>query len=121
MLERHLQAHVLVAVVEAVEQDLGLGLVRGDVVADLRGPQLAALVALPDREALHDVGMGLGHRGDLGAHLGVGVEPLVARRERPGGPGGRDRRQHRDKQRSDQPGEDGRGGAEARDAGLHVA
>ena len=40
----HLEAHVLVGVVEAVEQDLGLVLVGPDVVADLGRPQLAALV-----------------------------------------------------------------------------
>jgi hypothetical protein len=43
----HLEAHVLVGVVEAVEQDLGLVLVGAHVVADLGRPQLAALVRLP--------------------------------------------------------------------------
>ena len=58
----HLEAHVLVGVVEAVEQDLGLVLVDVDVVADLRRPQLAALVALADREQVDDVGVGRGDR-----------------------------------------------------------
>ena len=52
--ERHLDAHVLVGVVAAVEHDLGLGLVDADVVGDLDRPEVAALVALADREAGHD-------------------------------------------------------------------
>ena len=49
--EALLDRQVLAGVVEAVEEDLGLGLVGLDVVGDLRGPDLAALVALADREA----------------------------------------------------------------------
>ena len=41
---------MLARVVEGVDQDLGLVLVLGDVVADLGGPDVAALVALADRE-----------------------------------------------------------------------
>ena len=51
----HLGAEVLARVVEAVEEDLGLALIGADVVADLGGPQLAALVALADGEDAHDV------------------------------------------------------------------
>ena len=57
----HLEAHVLVGVVEAVEQDLGLVLVGRDVVADLGGPQLAPLVAWPIQK-VDDVGVGGGDR-----------------------------------------------------------
>ena len=45
---------MLVGVVQAVEQDLGLVLVGADVVADLGRPQLAALVAVADREQVDD-------------------------------------------------------------------
>ena len=51
IVERHLGGHVLVGVVTAVEHDLGLGLVDADVVGDLDRPDVAALVALADREA----------------------------------------------------------------------
>ena len=85
--ERHLGGHVLVGVVPAVEHDLGLGLVDADVVGDLDRPDVAALVALADREAVDDVRVGGRHRGDLGCHLGVAV---VA------GPPGRELRRGRD-------------------------
>ena len=71
--ERLLEREVLAGVVDAVEHDLGLGLVGGDVVGELGDPDGAALVALPDRAELDDVGVrGLGGL-DLGDHLGVGV------------------------------------------------
>jgi hypothetical protein len=47
---------VLVCVVEAIEHHFRLRFVGPDVVRDLHGPQLAALVALPDRKALDDRG-----------------------------------------------------------------
>ena len=52
-----LGAKVLAGVVEGVDQDLGLGLVRRHVVADLGGPDVTALVALADREDRDDVGV----------------------------------------------------------------
>ena len=52
--QRHLGRHVLVGVVSAVEHDLGFGLVDRDVVGDLDRPDVAALVALADREAGDD-------------------------------------------------------------------
>ena len=61
---------VLPGVVEGVDQDLGLGLVRGHVVADLGDPDVAALVALADREDRHDVGVVLLRPRDLGDQLG---------------------------------------------------
>ena len=76
--QRHLDAHVLVGVGPAVEQDLGLVLVDAHVVRDLDRPQLATLVALADREALDDIGVGRGDRRDVGRELGVGVEALPA-------------------------------------------
>ena len=85
----HLEAHVLVGVVDAVEQDLGLVLVDADVVADLGRPQLPALVALADGEQVDDVRVRGGDRMDLRDHLGVGVVALPARREFLGREGGR--------------------------------
>ena len=79
--ERHLEAHVLVGMVEAVEHHLRLGLVGPDVVRDLHRPQIAALVALPDREALDDRRVGVGRGLHLGGHLRVRVERLLAGRE----------------------------------------
>ncbi len=84
--QRHLQAHVLVGVVEAVVQDLGLGLVAADVVADLRRQQLAAPVALADREQVDDARVGGGDRLDLVDHLGVRVVAPPALRELVRGP-----------------------------------
>ena len=52
-----------------------------DVVGDLGRPDVAALVALADREALDDVGVGGRHGGDVGGHLRVAV---VAGPGRPG-------------------------------------
>jgi len=72
---------VLPGVVQRVEEDLGLVLVGPHVVADLRRPQLSALVALADREDLDDRRVGGGDRVDLGGHLGVGVVTRVLRRE----------------------------------------
>ncbi len=74
-------------VVDAVEHDLGLGLVGGDVVGHLGDPDVPVLVALPDRGELDDVGVsGLGGL-DLGDHLGVGVVLGVGRGEVGGGGG----------------------------------
>ena len=50
-----LRRQVLTGMVEGIEHDLGLRLVRGDVVGDLGGPDLAALVGRADGELLHDV------------------------------------------------------------------
>ena len=80
-LQAHLDAHVLVGMVGAVEEDLGLGLVGRHVVGDLGHPQLATLVALADREHRDDVRVGRGDRVDLVGQLGVAVEPLPALRE----------------------------------------
>ena len=79
--QRHLGRHVLVGVVGAVEHDLGLVLVGRDVVRDLDRPDVAALVALADREARHDRRVGGRHGGDLGGDLGVAVVALLAGRE----------------------------------------
>ena len=104
--EGHLGGHVLVGVVSAVEHDLGLVLVDGDVVGDLDRPQLAALVARPDREALDDVGVRRGDGRDLGRQLRVAVIALPARGELGGGRHGR--AEHGQDDREDQP---DRGGA----------
>ena len=74
---------------QAIEHDLGLVLVRPDVVADLGDPDVTALVALADDRQLDDVRMrGLG-RLDLGDHLGIRVVVGVGGREVGGGGGGR--------------------------------
>ena len=96
---------MLVGVVEAVVEDLGLGFVRGDVVTDLGRPQLAPLVALPDREAADDIGMGGGDGGDLRRHLRVGVVGGPAGREVGRGPGGRDAGENCEDQRAGEGGE----------------
>ncbi len=77
-LEHHLDAHVLVGMVAAVEQDLRLVLVGRDVVGDLHRVQLATLVALADAEPLRDVGMRVGDRLRECGDLRVGVIALVA-------------------------------------------
>ena len=79
--ERLLEREMLPSVMEAVEHDLGLGLVDGDVVRHLRDPQSAAFVALADRAQLDDVRMGGLGRLDLGDHLGIGVVTGVVGRE----------------------------------------
>src|SRR5439155_423249 len=79
--EGHLETHVLVAVGQSVEEDLGLVLVDVDVVRDLDRPDRPPLVARADREAPDDVRMRGRNRGDIGGHLGVGVVTGVARRE----------------------------------------
>ena len=93
--EGHLGGHVLVGVVPAVEHDLGLGLIDADVVRDLDCPDVAALVALADREAMDDVGVRGGQRGDLGGHLGVAVVAGPSSREFGSGS---DRRRQQDQQ-----------------------
>ncbi len=80
-----LERQVLAGVVEGVEEDLGLGLVRGDVVADLGDPDVPTLVALADRVDLDDVGVGRGDGVDLGDHLVVAVIERIPRREIGGG------------------------------------
>ncbi len=70
--------------VQGIDEDLGLVLVGPDVVRDLRGPDLAVLVALPDRELLHDRGMVGDRLVELGHHLGVVVVPGVLRGETSG-------------------------------------
>ena len=102
--EGHLGGHVLVGVVPAVEHDLGLGLVDADVVRDLDRPDVAALVALADREAMDDVGVRGGQRGDLGGHLGVAVVAGPSSREFAGGRHGR-------RQQDQQGGDEGGDGA----------
>ncbi len=89
-----LERDVLAGVVQAVEQDLRLGLVVVDVVADLGRPDLPALVGLADAEEADDVRMGILHGPDLRDHLAVCVIATVRRRE----VGGRDR--HRSHGRS---------------------
>ena len=79
--ERLLDGHVLAGVVEGVEQDLGLGLVDRDVVADLGRPDRPALVARPDREDVDDRRLGRLDGLDLGLHLGVVVIGTVPSRE----------------------------------------
>ena len=107
MLQRHLDAHVLVGVVAAVVQDLGLGLVRPDVVRDLHRPQLAALVALADAEARRDgrvrIGDGLGRGADLGVR--------VVAREAPREVGRRDGRGRGDEEDDQRRGDRRRDGA----------
>ena len=85
-----LYREVLAGVVEAVEQDLGLGLVGGDVVGDLDRPDLAALVTLADRELADDARVIGDGRVDLLDHLRVVVIAGVLGREVGGrrGPGG---------------------------------
>ncbi len=102
--QRHLDAHVLVGVDPAVEQHLGLVLVDRHVVRDLGRPQLSPEVALTDREALDDAGVGGGDGRDLGTDLGVRVIALVAGRELAGG-----ERSGRREQRQDQQAERQRG------------
>jgi hypothetical protein len=77
--------------VERVDENLGLRLVVMDVVADLRRPDVAALVALADREHVDEVGVVRLRLLDLGDHLGQVVVPAHVRREvwLRGGRGGR--------------------------------
>src|SRR5207247_7471151 len=67
--ERLLDREVLPRMVERVEHDLRLGLVGRDVVADLRHPDVATLVALADAEDVDDVRMGRFDGVDLADHL----------------------------------------------------
>ena len=97
-LERHLDAHVLVGVGPAIEQDLRLVLVDQHVVRDLGRPQLSPEVALPDGEALDDGGMGGCDRRDLGTDLAVRVIPLESGRELARGERGGRREQRDDEQ-----------------------
>ena len=62
---------------------------RRDVVGDLGDPDLAALVALADREDVDDVRVGGLGRLEHRDHLGVAVVPAVLGREIGGGDGGR--------------------------------
>ena len=78
--ERLLQAEPLAGVVQGVDQDLRLRLVERHVVGDLGDPDVAPLVALPDREDVDEVGVGGLDGVDLGHHLGVGVVAAVAAR-----------------------------------------
>ena len=66
---------------ERIEHDLGFRLVHGDVVGDLGDPDVATLVALPDRADGDDVGVGIAGRLDLGDHLGIGVIARIVGRE----------------------------------------
>ncbi len=113
-LDDHLGAHVLVGVVAAVEQDLGLGLIGRDVVRDLHRPHVAAAVALADAEARRDVGMRVGDRLRQCGDLGMGVVALVALGEL--GPGkGRARDEEEGCERGDRDGgSDSAGAARAR-------
>ncbi len=113
----HLDAHVLVGMGVAVEEDLGLVLVGGHVVGDLGRPQLATLVALADREPLDDVRVGGLDGEDVGGDLRVRVVALealgeVARRER------RRRREQRHEEEGDDEG--GRRDAGHAALGVHV-
>jgi hypothetical protein len=72
---------VLAGVLAALEQGLGLVLVGGHVVADLDGPQLAALVRPADAEAPHQAGERGGGRPHVRGHLRVGVVGGVGGRE----------------------------------------
>ena len=94
-----LAGQVFAGMVHGIDEDLGLVLVGGDVVRDLRGPDLAVLVALADRELRDDRGMGGDRSVELGHHLGVVVVPGVLGREV--GRGDRDGR-HGDEQAGEQ-------------------
>ena len=78
--DRHLGGEVLARVVQAVEEDLGLGLVGGHVVAHLGGPDGPALVAGADGEDLHDARVRSLHVVDVGDHLRVVVVAAVVGR-----------------------------------------
>jgi hypothetical protein len=94
---------------EPVEVRLGLGLVGRDVVGHLGRQQLAALVAVTDRERAHDRRVRGGDRLDLGDHLGVRVEAAIAGGVVGRGGGGAGERDARDKHQ-------GEGGGQARHA-----
>ena len=77
--ERLLQGQVLERVVQAVDEDLRLGHWIDDVAADLGRPDVAALVALADREDLHEVGVRRLHGVDVDLHPLVVVVQRGAR------------------------------------------
>ena len=79
--QRLLEREVLPGVVEAIEHDLGLGLVDVHVVGHLGDPDVAALVALADRAESDDVGVGGLGRLDVRDHLGIGVVAGIVGRE----------------------------------------
>ena len=79
--QRLLDRQVLAGVVQCVEEDLGLALIDGHVVADLRRPDIATLVALADAEDMDDVRVRDLGRLDVGDHLGVAVVARIFRRK----------------------------------------
>ena len=72
--ERLRHGDVFVGVMQCIDEHLGLALFERDVVADLGGVELAALVALPNREDINDLRMRGLYRKDLAADLFVGLK-----------------------------------------------